>query len=55
MHIPNGWVVNAPNGDWEYPAFLVVATLAHALAGDGALALRPTVVPDVAAGAPRHA
>ncbi|MFZ4532048.1 MAG: DoxX family protein [Alsobacter sp.] len=55
VHVPNGWVFNAPNGGWEYPAFLVVATLAHALAGYGALALRPAAVRDVAAGAPRHA
>ena len=55
VHVPNGWVFNAPNGGWEYPAFLVVATLAHALAGDGALALRPTVLPGEAAGVPRHA
>ena len=41
LHAPNGWVFNAPNGGWEYPAFLAVAALAHALIGDGAYALKP--------------
>lgn len=41
IHAPNGWVFNAPNGGWEYPAFLAVAALAHALIGEGAFALRP--------------
>ncbi|WP_262296271.1 DoxX family protein [Microvirga sesbaniae] len=41
VHAPNGWVFNAPNGGWEYPAFLAVAALAHALIGDGAFAVRP--------------
>ncbi|MFC7735688.1 DoxX family protein [Roseomonas sp. GCM10028921] len=45
VHIGNGWVFNAPNGGWEYPAFLIVGALVQALAGDGALALRPTPVP----------
>jgi putative oxidoreductase len=45
VHVGNGWVFNAPNGGWEYPAFLTVAALVQALAGDGALALRPTPVP----------
>ncbi|HEV2563878.1 MAG TPA: DoxX family protein [Microvirga sp.] len=41
VHAPNGWVFNAPNGGWEYPAFLALAALAHALIGDGAFAVRP--------------
>lgn len=41
IHAPNGWVFNAPNGGWEYPAFLAVAALAHALIGEGAFAVRP--------------
>lgn len=45
IHAPNGWVFNAPNGGWEYPAFLALAAFAHALIGDGALALRPAGVP----------
>lgn len=40
VHVPNGWFFSAPNGGWEYPAFLIAASLAHALAGDGAFALR---------------
>jgi putative oxidoreductase len=41
VHAPNGWVFNAPNGGWEYPAFLALAALAHGLIGDGAFALKP--------------
>jgi putative oxidoreductase len=40
IHAPNGWVFTAPNGGWEYPAFLAVAALAHALIGDGAFAAK---------------
>ena len=39
VHFGNGWVFSAPKGGWEYPAFLIVASLAHAAIGDGALAL----------------
>jgi putative oxidoreductase len=42
VHVPNGWVFSAPNGGWEYPVFLVVASAVQALLGDGALALRAT-------------
>ena len=45
VHAVNGWVFNAPNGGWEYPAFLTVAAVVVALAGDGALALLPTRLP----------
>ena len=45
IHAPNGWVFNAPNGGWEYPAFLAVAAVAHALVGDGAFALKPASLP----------
>lgn len=38
-HAGNGWVFSAPNGGWEYPAFLAAAALAQALLGDGAFAL----------------
>lgn len=41
-HAGNGWVFNAPNGGWEYPAFLVVAALAVALLGDGKYAILPS-------------
>ena len=49
IHAPNGWVFNAPNGGWEYPAFLAVATLAHALIGDGAFAVKSIQIPGLAA------
>jgi putative oxidoreductase len=45
VHAPNGWVFNAVNGGWEYPAFLAMAALAHGLIGDGALALKPARLP----------
>jgi putative oxidoreductase len=40
VHVPNGWVHTSPNGGWEYPVFLVVASLVLWLVGDGAWALR---------------
>lgn len=55
IHAPNGWVFNAPNGGWEYPAFLAVAALAHALIGEGAFAVRPTTVSALPAPARRLA
>jgi putative oxidoreductase len=39
VHLPNGWVFSAPNGGWEYPAFLMVASVVQALLGAGAYAL----------------
>ena len=35
-HSGNGWVFNAPNGGWEYPAFLSIVTLLTVLLGNGA-------------------
>lgn len=40
VHLGNGWSFGNPNGGWEYPAFLIVAALAQALLGDGALAIK---------------
>ena len=40
VHVPNGWVHTSPNGGWEYPVFLTLASLALWLIGDGAFALR---------------
>lgn len=40
IHFGNGWVHTSPNGGWEYPAFLTVASLALWLLGDGAFAAR---------------
>ncbi|HEX6137014.1 MAG TPA: DoxX family protein [Casimicrobiaceae bacterium] len=34
-HSGNGWVFNAPNGGWEYPAFLALASAVTALLGNG--------------------
>jgi putative oxidoreductase len=39
-HAGNGWLFNAPNGGWEYPAFLTVAAIVVALLGDGAYSAR---------------
>ncbi len=39
VHAPNGWVFSAKGGGWEYPAFLIAASVALALLGDGAHAL----------------
>lgn len=39
VHLPNGWVFTAPNGGWEYPVFLLVASFAHTLLGDGRWAI----------------
>lgn len=52
VHAPNGWFFTAAKGGWEYPAFLVVAAIAVALLGDGALALRPSRLPRLAGAAP---
>jgi putative oxidoreductase len=38
-HLGNGWLFSAPNGGWEYPAFLTAAAVVQALLGDGAYAL----------------
>jgi putative oxidoreductase len=38
-HAGNGWLFTAPNGGWEYPAFLAAAAAAQALLGDGRFAL----------------
>ena len=40
VHFPNGWAHTSPNGGWEYPVFLIVASVALWLLGDGALVLR---------------
>jgi putative oxidoreductase len=42
VHWGNGWMFSSPNGGWEYPVFLIVASLAVALVGDGAYALKRT-------------
>ena len=42
VHGANGWVFTATRGGWEYPAYLIIASLAQALLGNGALALVPS-------------
>ncbi len=37
-HAGNGWLFTAPNGGWEYPAFLTAAALVQALLREGAFA-----------------
>ncbi len=51
VHLPNGWVHTSAGGGWEYPVFLIAASLALWLLGDGAGALRRStvLVPDGAA------
>lgn len=38
-HAGNGWLFTAPNGGWEYPAFLAAAALVQSLLGDGKFAV----------------
>lgn len=40
VHWPNGWVHTSAGGGWEYPVFLIAASLSLWLLGDGAVALR---------------
>ncbi len=44
VHAPNGWVHTSPGGGWEYPVFLIAASLALWLIGDGAGAIRRSAV-----------
>ncbi len=39
VHAGNGWVFSAANGGWEYPVFLIAASVAAALLGAGRYAL----------------
>ncbi len=40
VHVPNGWVHTSPGGGWEYPVFLIAASIVLWLLGDGAGAMR---------------
>lgn len=40
VHVPNGWVHTSAGGGWEYPVFLIVASIVLWLLGDGAGAVR---------------
>ena len=35
VHFAAGWLFTNANGGWEYPAFLVIATIVQALLGPG--------------------
>jgi len=35
VHAGNGWVFSAANGGWEYPVFLIAASVVLALLGSG--------------------
>ncbi len=39
-HFPNGWLFTNEGGGWEYPVFLVLASVVHVLLGDGRFAIR---------------
>jgi putative oxidoreductase len=39
VHAGNGWVFSTANGGWEYPVFLIAASLVQPLLGDGRYAL----------------
>jgi putative oxidoreductase len=45
QHAPNGWVFSASGGGWEYPVFWATASLASALIGPGAFALKVPFLP----------
>ncbi len=38
-HVGNGWVFNAPNGGWEYPAFLTMSAIVLVLLGESKFSL----------------
>ncbi|WP_168880233.1 DoxX family protein [Rhizobium sp. P28RR-XV] len=42
VHAAGGWPFNAPNGGWEYPAYLIVLSIAQFLLGDDRFAMRPS-------------
>jgi putative oxidoreductase len=41
VHAGNGWVFTSPNGGWEYPAFLIAASIALALLPEPRRASQP--------------
>ena len=48
VHVPNGWVHTSAGGGWEYPVFLIAASIALWLLGDGAAVIKRSslLVPD---------
>ncbi len=51
VHVPNEWMFANKGGGWEYPVFLIVASLAVALLGGGAFAYHLPWIKDQATGA----
>lgn len=45
QHAPNGWVFSSNGGGWEFPVFWAAASLASALVGPGAFALKLPFLP----------
>lgn len=45
VHWPNGWLFTNANGGWEYPLFLMAASMVHGLLGDGRWAARARPLP----------
>lgn len=43
VHVPNGWVHTSAGGGWEYPVFLIAASVALWMLGDGAWTVRRSV------------
>ena len=41
LHGANGWAFGNEGGGWEYPAFQIAASIAQALLGADAYALKP--------------
>ncbi len=39
-HLSNGWLHTNEGGGWEYPMFLMLASIVHILLGDGRFAMR---------------
>ncbi|WP_341864227.1 DoxX family protein [Gymnodinialimonas sp. 57CJ19] len=46
VHAANGWLFSAPNGGWEFPLLLVALSVAVAVQGGGAFALRKLPIVD---------
>ena len=46
VHWGNGWVFSNQGGGWEYPVFLIAASIVLALLGNGAYALQLPWAPE---------
>ncbi len=44
VHLPNGWTHTSSNGGWEYPVFLIFASVAVWLMEDGLLTLKTSAL-----------